>query len=104
MSRPECSFGRSHFSIDATGHKHFMELLALLQTRSSCRSPYDFNFRRSYLGVSKVCTRVCLSPRLSTHFSTDLDETLEIDLEYYHTTFSKSKEKFEHFYVFITVP
>jgi hypothetical protein len=47
---------------------------------------------------------VRLSPRLWTHLSTDLDETLEIDLENYHTTFSKSKKQFEHFYVFITVP
>jgi hypothetical protein len=51
------------------------------------------NFRRSYLGLSKVR----LSPRLWTRFSTDLDETLEIDLEYYHTTFSKSKKNLNTF-------
>jgi hypothetical protein len=33
--------------------------------------------------VRETCMYVCLRPLLWSHFSTDLEETLEINLEYY---------------------
>jgi hypothetical protein len=78
------------------GYRYDIRILTVYDAyASTCSVIALINFRitirKLFFGLSKVCMYVymyvcmcvCLSPRLWTHFSTDLDETLEINLEYY---------------------